>query len=223
MTTYEEKLEIVARAWPMTTIEIKALTRCDQPQAERIFESIAAKKQQEPTAVLRAAKKRQSEEWLLVQIKDAWPITVEQIQRQLKIGKEKATLMRAKAIRIHGLDTDWRAKQFQDRRQEQFKKLDAVYAEAGKLLDNDEMVAKSGTNAHALLHWKRARGLMQTLSEKQRRRLSTPARIVALYEPKPVKPQRPQCYAPGRWFRSKGEIVPALFCVNGDNVTFFNR
>ena len=36
---------------------------------------------------------------------------------------------------------------------------------------------------------------------------------------------KPQHYAPGRWFRSKrsGEIVPALFVVNGNEVKFFAR
>jgi hypothetical protein len=39
----------------------------------------------------------------------------------------------------------------------------------------------------------------------------------------PIVKPKPQPYAPGRWFRDKrsGETVPALFCVSGSEVKFF--
>jgi hypothetical protein len=110
-----------------------------------------------------------------------------------------------------------------------FAKLDAIRAERGD--DNllrEDLRYLVNCSWDTITNWKRARGLPVRILKRK----APPKKAMAsVYETRKAREQaaepivhpRPQAYAAGRWFRSKrsGEVVPALFCVSGSDVKFF--
>jgi hypothetical protein len=111
----------------------------------------------------------------------------------------------------------------------QFAKLDAIRAERGD--DNllrEDLRYLVGCSWDTITNWKLARGLPVRILKRK-----TPLKkaMTSVYEARKAREQaaapivkvKPQPYAAGRWFRNKrsGEVVPALFCVSGSEVKFF--
>ena len=230
--TYQQRVDIIEAAWPMTVLEIKAALRCGSTAAIKIRNQILARRGEGgdmPKSAFRQVLTPESiTEAELETVKNNWPITVVGICELMKVGGDRARLVRSTAVRKFALETKWKQQQRVANREQRFAKLDAVFKEHGKPLGKNIMAKLASVSTEAVYEWRKARGIPNPQAPKAEKRerkrpLTLPVSIARFYNPPEPKPCKPQHYAPGRWFRSKrsGEIVPALFCVTGSEVKFF--
>ena len=228
-TDWEQWVEKVEAAWPATASQIAVLCDCEERTAARIRDHVAAIHGQEPPRAKCGLRPVQVDDAVVDEIANNWPVSLKEIMRRYGRGKTVARRLQKAAISRHGLEANQSiAKQFATTEQA-FKRLDEYVAQHGKTR-RDEMRAYASCSWSTITAWRRARGIYEPAfaTAKKRSRINAASGIASEPMQRPVKPVRivqrkPQHYAPGRWFRNKrsGEIVPALFVVNGNEVKFF--
>jgi hypothetical protein len=156
-------------------------------------------------------------------------MSADAIAKRFALGSTLSRRHRDAAISRHNLGTDIGRIKAARHNEMQFAKLDAIRAERGD--DNllrEDLRYLVNCSWDTITNWKRARGLPVRILKRK----APPKKAMAsVYETRKAREQaaepivhpRPQAYAAGRWFRSKrsGEVVPALFCVSGSDVKFF--
>ena len=235
-TVWEQWVEKVEAAWPITATEIAKLCDCDHKTATRIRDHIAQARQEEPPRAPGGVRPVRIDDKIVDEIATLWPISLKEIARRYNRGKTVARRLQRAAIARHGLvECQCRAK-LNKQLEAAFEKLDRYVAEHGKT-NRDEMRAYAQCSWSTLTEWRKARGIYEpakVTSRKLERMRAAGVEVTSKYAltqaaAKKVEAERvaakPQHYAPGRWFRCKrsGEIVPALFVVNGSEVKFFAR
>ena len=235
-TVWEQWVEKVEAAWPITATEIAKLCDCDHKTATRIRDHIAQARQEEPPRASGGLRPVQVDDAIVDEIAKGWPVSLKEIMRRYNRGKTVARRLQKAAISRHELEANQSIAKQSATIEEAFKRLDEYVAEHGKTR-RDEMRAYAQCSWSTLTEWRKARGIYEpakVTSRKLDRMRAAGVEVTSKYAltqaaAKKVEAERvaakPQHYAPGRWFRCKrsGEIVPALFVVNGSEVKFFAR
>ena len=226
-TVWERWIEKVEAAWPITATEIAKLCDCDFRTAARIRDHIAGIYGQDPPRKKNGAQKIVPESEIVDEIGRDWPVSLGEVMKRYHRGKTVARRLQREAIAKHGLESNLHKAKYAIKVKQVFEKLDQYYAEHGKT-NRDEMRALTNCTWETLKEWRLSRGIyreMNTAGRAVTRKQGIDAQLPTRLRPvvMPVVAAKPQHYAPGRWFRSKrsGEIVPALFVVNGNDVKFF--
>jgi hypothetical protein len=214
-TVWEQWVEKVEAAWPITATEIAKLCDCDHKTATRIRDHIAQARQEEPPRASGGVRPVRIDDKIVDEIATLWPISLKEIAR-------------------HGLvECQSRAK-LNKQLEAAFEKLDQYVAEHGKT-SREDMRAYAHCSWSTVTEWRKARGIYEparVTSRKLDRMRAAGVEVTSRYTltqaaAKKVEAEKvakkPQHYAPGQWFRNKrsGEIVPALFVVTGSEVKFF--
>ena len=227
-TVWEQWVEKVEAAWPVTANEIAKILDIDHKTATRIRDHIASIYGQEPLRGQGGARRVVPESEIVDEIGKDWPVSLGDVMKRYRRGKTVARRLQREAIAKYGLEPNLHKAKHAIRSKEVFAQLDQYLAEHDGKTNRDEMRALTGCTWETYKEWKIARGIYRetrlvgralerkALAERQLPTRLRPAVVEAVAS-------KPQHYAPGRWFRSKrsGEIVPALFCVTGNEVKFF--
>ena len=227
-TVWDQWIEKVEAAWPIPAVKIAQICDCDERTAARIRDHIASIYGQEPPHGKGGARKVMPESEIIDEIGKDWPVSLGEVMKRYRRGKTVARRLQREAIAKHGLEPNMHKAKHAIRSKEVFAKLDQYLAEHDGKTNRDEMRALTNCTWETYKQWKIARGIYRetklvgravdrkALAERQLPTRLRPAVVKAVAA-------KPQHYAAGRWFRSKrsGEIVPALFCVTGSEVKFF--
>jgi hypothetical protein len=228
-TQWQQWVQKVEAAWPLAASQIASLCDCDERTATRIRDSIANSRGEEPPKLKSGAKRVEINERIIEHVVKNWPVSADAIGKKFGLGWTLSRRHRDAAISRHNLRTDIGRIKAIRHNEMQFAKLDAIRAERGD--DNllrEDLRYLVGCSWDTITNWKRARGLpVRVLNRK-----APPKKAMAsVYEARKAREQaavpvvnvKPQPYAAGRWFRDKrsGEVMPAMFCVSGDSVKFF--
>jgi hypothetical protein len=228
-TTWQQWVEKVEAVWPVAASQIASICDCDERTATRIRDSIASSRGEEPPRLKSGAKRVEINERIIEHVVKNWPMSADAIGKKFGLGWTLSRRHRNEAISRHNLGTDIGRIKAARHNEMQFAKLDAIRAERGD--DNllrEDLRYLCNCSWDTITNWKRARGLpVRVLNRK-----APPKKAMAsVYETRkareqaaePIVQPRPQAYALGRRFRNKrsGEVVPALFFVNGSDVKFF--
>jgi hypothetical protein len=228
-TTWQQWIEKVEAAWPVAASQIASICDCDDKTATRIRDLIADRRGEEPPRLKSGAKRVEIDARIIEHIAKNWPMSADAIAKRFALGSTLSRRHRDAAISRHNLGTDIGRIKAARHNEMQFAKLDAIRAERGD--DNllrEDLRYLVNCSWDTITNWKRARGLPVRILKRK----APPKKAMAsVYETRKAREQaaepivhpRPQAYAAGRWFRSKrsGEVVPALFCVSGSDVKFF--
>jgi hypothetical protein len=228
-TTWQQWIEKVEAVWPLAASQIASLCDCDEKTAARIRDLIADRRGEKPLRLKSGAKRVEIDEQIIQRIAKNWPMSANAIAKRFALGSTLSRRHRDAAISRHNLGTDIGRIKAARHNEMQFAKLDAIRAERG----DDNLLRKDlrylcNCSWDTITNWKRARGLPVRILK-----LKAPPKkaMTSVYEARKARDQaaaqvvkpKPQPYAAGRWFRSKrsGEVVPAFFCVSGNDVKFF--
>jgi hypothetical protein len=228
-TQWQQWVEKVEAVWPVAASQIASICDCDERTATRIRDSIASSRGEDPPKLKSGAKRVEIDEQIIQHIAKNWPMSADAIGKKFGLGWTLSRRHRNEAISRHNLRTDIGRIKAIRHNEMQFAKLDAIRAERGD--DNllrEDLRYLVNCSWDTITNWKRARGLPVRILKRK----APPKRSVAsVYETRKVREQaaapivkaKPQAYAAGRWFRNRrsGEVVPALFCVSGNDVKFF--
>jgi hypothetical protein len=228
-TVWQQWVEKVEAVWPVAASQIASICDCDDKTAARIRDSIADRRGEQPIRLKSVAKRVELDLQIIEHIAKNWPMSSDAIAKKFALGSTLSRRHRDAAISRHNLGTDIGRIKAARHNEMQFAKLDAIRAERGD--DNllrEDLRYLVGCSWDTITNWKLARGLPVRVLKRK----APPKRSMAsVYEIRKAKEQastpvvktKPQPYAPGRWFRDKrsGEVVPALFCVSGFEVKFF--
>jgi hypothetical protein len=227
-TVWEQWVEKVEAAWPITATEIAMLCVCDYKTATRIRDHIASVYGQEPLRGQGGARKVMPESEIIDELGRDWPVSLDDVAKRYRCGRTVARRLQREAIAKHRLEPNLHKAKHAIKSKEVFAKLDQYLAEHDGKTNRLEMRALTHCTWETYKQWKIARGIYRetklvgraverkAIAERQLPKRLRPAVVEAVAS-------KPQHYAPGRWFRSKrsGEIVPALFVVSGSEVKFF--
>jgi hypothetical protein len=228
-TTWQQWIEKVEAAWPVGASQIASICDCDERTATRIRDSIASSRGEDPPRLKDGAKRVEIDERIIEHIVKNWPVSANAIAKKFALGSTLSRRHRDAAISRHNLGTDIGRIKAARHNEMQFAKLDAIRAERGD--DNllrEDLRYLVNCSWDTITNWKRARGLPVRVLKRK----APPKRNMAsVYEARKAREQaaalvvkpKPQPYAAGRWFRNRrsGEVVPAMFCVSGSEVKFF--
>jgi len=228
-TVWQQWVEKVEAVWPVAASQIASICDCDERTAARIRDSIADSRGEQPIRLKSGAKRVELDLQIIEHIAKNWPMSSDAIAKKFALGSTLSRRHRDAAISRHNLSTDIGRIKAAKHNEMQFAKLDAIRAERGD--DNllrEDLRYLVGCSWDTITNWKLARGLPVRILKRK----APPKKAMAsVYEARKAREQaaapivkvKPQPYAAGRWFRSKrsGEVVPALFCVSGSEVKFF--
>jgi hypothetical protein len=228
-TVWQQWIEKVEAVWPVAASQIASICDCDERTAARIRDSIADRRCEQPIRLKSVAKRVELDLQIIEHIAKNWPMSSDAIAKKFALGSTLSRRHRDAAISRHNLGTDIGRIKAAKHNEMQFAKLDAIRAERGD--DNllrEDLRYLVGCSWDTITNWKLARGLPVRVLKRK----APPKRgMVSVYEIRKAKEQaaapivkaKPQHYALGRWFRDRrsGEVVPALFCVSGGDVKFF--
>jgi hypothetical protein len=228
-TVWQQWIEKVEAVWPVAASQIESICDCDERTATRIRDSIANSRGEDPPKLKSGAKRIEIDERIIEHVVKNWPVSADAIGKKFGLGWTLSRRHRNEAISRHNLRTDIGRIKAIRHNEMQFAKLDAIRAERGD--DNllrEDLRYLCNCSWDTITNWKRARGLPVRVLKRK----APPKRSVAsVYEirkskeqaAEPVVKPKPQPYAAGRWFRNRrsGEVVPAMFCVSGGDVKFF--
>jgi hypothetical protein len=228
-TTWQQWFKKVEAVWPVAASQIASICDCDERTATRIRDSIASSRGEEPPKLKSGAKRVEIDERIIEHIVKNWPMSADAIGKKFGLGWTLSRRHRDAAISRHNLGTDIARIKAIRHNEMQFAKLDAIRAERGD--DNllrEDLRYLVGCSWDTITNWKLARGLPVRILKRK----APPKRSMAsVYEARKAREQaavpavkpKPQSYALGRRFRNKrsGEVVPAMFCVSGFEVKFF--
>ena len=228
-TTWQQWIEKVEAAWPVAASQIASICDCDEKTAARIRDLIADSRGEEPPRLKDGAKRVEIDELIIEHIVKNWPMSAKAIAKRFALGSTLSRRHRDAAISRHNLRTDIGRIKAARHNEMQFAKLDAIRAERGD--DNllrEDLRYLVGCSWDTITNWKLARGLPVRVLKRKAPPKKAMASVYEIRKAKeqaaaPVVKPKPQPYAAGRWFRNKqsGEVVPALFCVSGSDVKFF--
>jgi hypothetical protein len=228
-TTWQQWVKKVEAVWPVAASQIASICDCDERTAARIRDSIASSRGEEPPRLKDGAKRVEIDERIIEHVVKNWPVSADAIGKKFGLGWTLSRRHRDAAISRHNLGTNIGRIKAIRHNEMQFAKLDAIRAERGDdNLPREDLRYLCNCSWDTITNWKRARGLpVRTLKRKAQPKRS----VASVYETRKAREQaavavvkpKPQPYAAGRWFRDKrsGEVMPAMFCVSGDSVKFF--
>ena len=228
-TTWQQWVEKVEAVWPVAASQIASICDCSDKTAARIRDSIAISRGEDPPKLKSGYKRVEIDERIIENIVKNWPVSADAIGKKFGLGWTLSRRHRNEAISRHNLGTNIGRIKAIRHNEIQFAKLDAIRAERGD--DNllrEDLRYLVNCSWDTITNWKRARGLPVRILKRK----AQPKRNMAsVYETRKAREQvtaqavktKPQPYAAGRWFRNRrsGEVVPAMFCVSGSDVKFF--
>jgi hypothetical protein len=228
-TTWQQWIEKVEAVWPVAASQIASICDCDEKTSARIRDLIADRRGEEPPKLKSGVKKVEIDAGIVEHIAENWPMSADAIAKKFGLGSALSRRHRDAAISRHNLGTNIGRIKAARHNEMQFAKLDAIRAERGD--DNllrEDLRYLVGCSWDTITNWKLARGLPVRVLKRKAPPKKAMASVYEIRKAKeqaaaPVVKPKPQPYAPGRWFRDRrsGEIVPALFCVSGGDVKFF--
>jgi hypothetical protein len=228
-TVWQQWVEKVEAVWPVAASQIASICDCDDKTAARIRDWIADRRGEDPPKLKSGAKRVEIDERIIEHIVKNWPMSANAIAKRFALGSTLSRRHRDAAISRHNLGTNIGRIKAARHNEMQFAKLDAIRAERGD--DNllrEDLRYLVGCSWDTITNWKLARGLPVRILKRKAPPKKAMASVYEIRKAKeqaaaPIAKPKPQPYATGRWFRNKrsGEIVSALFCVNGSDVKFF--